>query len=223
MNELHTPRRGRKTIPGVNDIETLHPALAAEWDAEKNAPLTPSLVSSGSAISVWWRCPEGHGYRAPVYSRAVGCGCPYCAGKRADPGKTDIAFLYPELMPEWNDERDPHTILPSSHKMIRWRCARGHDYEAMPYSRVRGSGCPYCMNRRVMPGFNDLASAEPNVAAEWHPDLNGALGPENVTRGCTKKVWWRCRFGHEWRATVYSRTREKKAGCPYCTGRYRSR
>ena len=151
-------------------------------------------------------------YRYPPYAR-----------RDALPEQLDIAAMYPELMPEWDDERDPHTVLPSSHKMIRWKCSRGHTYEAMPYSRVRGSRCPYCTNRRVLPGFNDLATVEPAVAAEWHPDLNGGLTAQDVTRGSTKKIWWRCRFGHEWRAAVYSRTREKRAACPYCTGRYRER
>ena len=137
--------------------------------------------------------------------------------------RADIAFLYPELMPEWDDDRDPRMILPGSHKMIGWRCPRGHRYQAMPYSRVRGSGCPYCTNRKVLRGYNDLATTDPDAADEWHPSLNGSLTVYDVTRGCTKRIWWRCRFGHEWRATVYSRTRARRAGCPYCTGRYKAK
>ena len=148
--------------------------------------------------------------RAPRYAR-----------RNSDAERLDIAAQYPELMSEWDDERDPASILPSSHKMIRWRCALGHTYEAMPYARIRGNGCPYCANRKVLVGFNDLATLCPGVAAEWHPTLNGELTPAQVTRGCTKKVWWRCALGHEWRAAVYSRTREKAAGCPFCTGRYK--
>ena len=153
-----------------------------------------------------------HPYKFPRYTRHWDLDAP-----------ADIASQFPELMPEWADERDPATILPNSHKYIKWCCPLGHRYEAMPYARVRGTGCPYCANRKVLPGFNDLASADPEVAAEWHPDLNGELTPSDVTRGNTKRVWWKCRFGHEWRATVYSRTRERKAGCPYCMGRYRDK
>ena len=43
--------------------------------------------------------------------------------------------------------------------------------------------CPYCTNRKVLAGFNDLATLEPAVAKEWHPTLNGALTPEMVTAG----------------------------------------
>ena len=52
----------------------------------------------------------------------------------------------------------------------------------------RGNGCPYCANRKVLPGFNDLATAAPLVAKQWHETLNGALTPEMVTAGSHKKA-----------------------------------
>ena len=70
----------------------------------------------------------------------------------------DLASNYPELLPEWDDEVDPASVLPGSHRQIRWKCPRGHSYTAMPYARVRGTGCPYCANRKVLAGFNDLAT-----------------------------------------------------------------
>ena len=66
-------------------------ALAAEWDAEKNAPLTPEQVTIGSHQEVFWRCPHGHSWKAVVYSRtgARPSGCSVCAGRtravRCDP------------------------------------------------------------------------------------------------------------------------------------------
>lgn len=33
----------------------------------------------------------------------------------------------------------------------------------------RNRNCPYCANRRVLKGFNDLSSVCPAVAKEWHP------------------------------------------------------
>ena len=40
--------------------------LAVEWDSEKNAPLTPQNVTPGSHKIVWWRCQNGHSYRAII-------------------------------------------------------------------------------------------------------------------------------------------------------------
>lgn len=58
----------------------------------------------------------------------------------------------------------------------------------------------------VQKGFNDLAAKAPDVAAQWHPTLNGNLTPEMVTSGSHRRVWWQCPLGHTWKAFVYSRT-----------------
>jgi hypothetical protein len=57
-----------------------NPELAATWDYEKNAPLLPEHVSPNSRRSVWWICPSGHSWQAPVHRRSKGAGCPYDAG-----------------------------------------------------------------------------------------------------------------------------------------------
>ena len=66
--------------------------------------------------------------------------------------------------------------------------------------------------------FNDLATVAPQIAAQWHSELNGSRTPEMVTAGSKKKVWWRCGEGHVWQAVIYSRTGERKHGCPVCAG-----
>ena len=73
-----------------------------------------------------------------------------------------------------------------------------------------------------MPGFNDLASQQPKVAAEWAQDLNGALTPEMVTTGSHKKVWWRCSEGHVWRSVIFTRARGTFCSCPVCAGKVRA-
>ena len=86
---------------------------------------------------------------------------------------------------------------------------------------VNGSGCPYCAGRKALPGFNDLATLEPKVAAQWHPTLNGGLTPSMVTAGSHRKVWWACSAGHAWKAAVYARAGPQKNGCPVCAGKAR--
>ena len=76
-----------KLIKGVNDLKTLNPELAMEWDAEKNTDRNPEDVMPGSGIRVWWKCKEGHSWDAIINTRAVrGNGCPYCEGRKAWPG-----------------------------------------------------------------------------------------------------------------------------------------
>ena len=79
---------------------------------------------------------------------------------------------------------------------------------------MEGVGCPYCSNRRVLAGFNDLATTHPDLAAEWHPHRNGDLRPDAVTAGFRGKVWWRCERDHEWEAQVIKRVRRRS--CPHC-------
>ncbi len=62
---------------------------------------------------------------------------------------------------------------------------------------------------------NSLAAVEPKIAAEWHPTKNGKLTPRDVTFGAVKRVWWRCKFGHEWHLGVTGRT-HRQTGCRQC-------
>jgi len=67
-----------------NSILKTHPLIAAEWDYEKNHPLTPENFSYGSGYSVWWICPKGHNYKRKLNTRTShGTGCPYCSGRRS--------------------------------------------------------------------------------------------------------------------------------------------
>ena len=181
-------------------------------------------VAAGSHRRVEWTCPRGHVWTARADAVSRGTGCPFCAGKRALPGRTDLATTHPWLLAEWDaakNELPPTGVSAGSHKPIWWRCARGHSWQAAPYSRAKGAGCPYCTNRRILVGFNDLAATHPGLAKEWDTARNLPLTPEEVTFGSNRRVWWRCPRGHVWRAAVFSRTRKKAAGCPVCNGRFR--
>ncbi len=215
----------RALLPGINDLATTHPELARQWHPAKTEAW-PHDVMAGTRRKVWWRCDRGHEWQAAVSSRAVGTGCPVCAGKTAIPGENDLASLFPAIAAQWHPTRNggltPEKLTPYSNKKAWWLCPLGHEYTAAVAARITDrSGCPYCAGRKVLPGFNDLATLEPKVAAQWHPTLNGALTPEQVTTGSHKKVWWECPNGHIWKAVIYSRAGpgSRKCGCPVCAGR----
>ncbi|MBQ8623595.1 MAG: zinc-ribbon domain-containing protein [Oscillospiraceae bacterium] len=81
-------------------------------------------------------------------------------------------------------------------------------------NRAKGRGCPYCSGKKILSGYNDLATTNPNLATEWHPDKNGVLLPTMVSPGSHKKVWWLCKKGHEWQASIENRS--KGSSCPIC-------
>ena len=39
---------------GFNDLASMYPNLASEWNYEKNGSLTPQMVTCGSTKNVWW-------------------------------------------------------------------------------------------------------------------------------------------------------------------------
>lgn len=214
----------REIRPADNSLATKYPQLAAQWHPTKNGPLTPEQIPPGTIRKVWWRCEKGHEWQAGVASRVSGCGCPVCAGKKVIAGENDLASRFPIIAAQWCPEKNgsltPRQVTPSSNKKVWWRCELGHDYQASIAARtVNGSGCPYCTGRKVLPGFNDLATLEPKLAAQWHPTLNGSLTPEMVTTGSHRRAWWICGLGHVWKAAIYSRTEPQKCGCPICSGR----
>lgn len=213
----------RTLRPGENDLASCFPELAKQWHPVHNGNLTPADVLPGSHRRVWWLCAKGHVWRAQVSARVAGSGCPVCAGKQVAPGQNDLATQRPELAKQWHPTRNgaltPQKVLSCSNRKVWWVCELGHAYQAAISARVvQSSGCPYCAGRRVWPGFNDLATLEPELAEQWHPTLNGKLTPQMVTVGSHRKVWWCCDLGHVWKAVIYSRTGERRSGCPICAG-----
>jgi len=213
---------GKRPVVGETDLATLFPNLAREWHPTKNGELRPTDLTAGSDKKVWWRCDKGHEWEARINTRTLGGGCPVCSGRQVIPGVNDLATWSPALAGEWSDRNGaltPQQVRPFSNKKVWWECERGHLWQATVNARVsNASGCPYCANRKVLPGFNDLATREPRLAAQWHPSLNGALTPQQVVPGSHEKVWWICPEGHSWQATVVSRSGKKKPGCPICAG-----
>ena len=207
-------------LPGFNDFATLNPKAASEWDTDKNFPLTPSTIGTGSGKNVWWRCEFGHSWQAQVATRKRGGGCPVCSGKIVFQGFNDFASLFPELLTEWdytkNGALSPHVLSPNTSKKVWWICEKSHRWTASIGKRTRGSKCPYCFGYSVLPGYNDLSTINPTLAAEWNPDKNEGLTPDMFTVSSGKAVWWRCSFGHSWRATIANRN--KGNGCPVCAG-----
>ena len=214
---------GRQLLPGENDLASVCPELAKQWDAARNGNQRPQDVLPGTEKKVWWICERGHHWRAAISMRTRSLsGCPVCAGKQVLPGFNDLASQKPALAAQWDAARNgtltPEQVTPASNRKAWWRCEKGHSFQAVIASHANGSGCPYCTNKKVLAGFNDLVTAEPKIAAEWHPTRNGALTPGMVTAGSRKKVWWQCSCGHIWSARIGARTGAQRSGCPVCAG-----
>jgi rubrerythrin len=140
-----------KLIVGVNDLQTINPILAEEWDFSKNE-LKPNEVFSNQNIKVWWIGKCGHNWQSSISTRnALKCGCPYCS------------------------------------------------------------------NKKILIGFNDLASKRPDLVEEFDYSKNGNLSPENIIYKSYTRVWWKCKkCNYEWQTRVVDRS-DNNRNCPYCS------
>ena len=190
--------------------------ICMEWNEEKNRDLSPYNFTQGSNKKVWWKCKEGHEWQASVSDRTRGNGCPICSNKKTLKGYNDLSTTHYELSKEWHPTKNgdllPDSITYGSGKKVWWKCKEGHEWEASIVNRVRDRNCPICSNKQILKGYNDLSTTHYELSEEWHPTKNGDLLPDSVTYGSGKKVWWKCKEGHEWEAIISSRV--KRRGCP---------
>lgn len=208
-------------IKRSDTLQTMNPELAQQWHPTKNGQLKPQDVSTGSGKKVWWLCSNNHEWEAVINSRNRGMGCVYCAGQRPT-AERNFATAYPELLKEvdWvmNENFDPTKITPRANKKIWWKCDKGHSWQATVTNRTRrqfDNACPFCLNRKLG-DHNSLAQLRPDIAKDWHPSKNKTLSPHNVIAGGSKKVWWQCKHGHEWQASIGIRV-HSGTGCPKCS------
>lgn len=193
---------------GANDLFTLFPDIAKEaygWD--------PSTITCGSALKKFWQCREGHVWEATVANRtARRSGCPFCAGQKPLQGKNDLLSLCPDIAKEaylW----DPSNYCSRSSQRKAWKCELGHVWLARIKCRVRDlTGCPVCSGRKILPGFNDLATLNPSLARQAY-----GWDPSTIGLGSKSKQKWQCSCGHIFEAQVQNRSKKNNpTGCPEC-------
>lgn len=211
-------------LPGFNDLATVKPKLAAQWDYDKNYPLTPSGIAPTTKQPIWWMCPNGL-HSSWLSKRRSSADCPVCLNQVLLTGFNDVASKNPELAAQWhptlNGEKIPELTLAGGRQKIWWLCDEGHHWEAGIYTRVK-NGCPFCGFKRLWPGFNDLATVNPGLAAEWHPSKNGKLTPRDLMSSVSTIVWWLCPAGHDYQASPNGRSRvgpNGRRGCNVCANK----
>lgn len=218
-----------------------NPELLKEWNYKKNE-IDPHNISYGTNKKVWWKCNKcGNEWESVVKDRTKknkATGCPVCGKKRLSlyhstpiVGKNDLESQYPDLMIEWNYEKNgelkPSQFLKKSSYKVWWKCSIcGNEYEREIRSKVEsGLGCPLCsrkktgdINAKPIIGVNDLKTVYPKLLEEWNYEKN-INNPESYLARSNKKVWWKCKYGHEWEASIVNRA--KGRNCPICKKEYK--
>lgn len=213
-----------KVLAGFNDLASQYPNIAAEW-SDRNLPLLPTMVTAFANSKVWWKCKDcGNEWYTLISTRADGSRCPYCSGYTLLKGFNDLATTHPELAAEWSERNYPlmpDEVNAKSRHNVWWKCKTcGNEWKSVINARVKGTVCPVCADRAVLAGYNDLATTDRRLLAEWDYETNSLL-PTQVSRRSMKSVWWKCSLGHSWKAKISDRTiiGEK---CTVCEKEYRS-
>lgn len=204
-----------RVLPGFNDLATTNPGLAAQIHPDSKIK-ADEITEKNSHKKLLWLCKRGHSWLTTPSHRLEGDGCPYCSGRKPIVGETDLATTNPELASQIHPDSPikAHEVMKGSKAKLLWECPLGHSWKATVASRDQGRNCPYCAGKKVLKGFNDLATTHPKLASEISP--SSPVQPDEVTAGSNKKAIWKCESGHQWVCGIYRRT--SGSGCPECAG-----
>ena len=206
----------QKILPGFNDLKTKNPEIASQWHPALNGTVSVAEVGTRSSKKVWWVCDKQHEFEALISNRLTSAHCPVCYGRKVLAGFNDLLTINPELAKQWHpilNKMSPSEITFGSSKKVWWTCEKHHEWQATCPDR-KNSGCPYCGNKKVLIGFNNLSKTFPLSTKMWHPTLNNELTPNDFTAGSHKKVWWLGNCGHEWFRAIATQTQSEI--CPIC-------
>ena len=164
-----------------------------------------------------WRCALGHEWNAIPLNVARGHWCIICGNERQGRAKAHSIEMMRKIAASRSGQ-----CLSTSYKnnftRLRWRCARGHEWNAVPGSVVgsgkrKGSWCPICVGK--LPKAIALENLKQLAITR-----SGAL-LSSCYRDARTALRWKCAKGHEWRAVPAA----VKHGtwCPVCGGSFPSR
>ena len=158
-------KSGKKVLKGYNDLKTLKPDVAKEWNYEKNGDLTPDMFVCNSDKKVWWQCydvlfidktPIKLEWRSAIKDRVRAKSNPYKSGKMVLEGYNDLQTMNPELASQWhptkNGDLKPTQVTTGSYKKVWWLLSYDEpntgkhfkfEWCASIYGRNSGLGCPY--------------------------------------------------------------------------------
>lgn len=211
------PSKWFRSVHTVRDVRVREGDYG--WRLSPEYPDDQRINASTELVFV---CTEGGHRHTQTLGRKLARGqrCPYCSGKKASKGVNDFATMFPDAALLWDHKKNttsPGDYTPHSGKKVWWKCDLGHSWQASIDKISCGRRCPYCSGNKVLAGFNDLPTTNPELLGLWDFKKNDDLGvtPTDYTVGSGEKVWWRCHQGHSYYSRIVDRVR---FGCPYCAG-----
>lgn len=213
--------QGKRAVPGVNDITTTHPYIAAQWMTEKNPDVDIRDVTITSGREVWWRVEEcGHEWKGQVRYRKSAA-CAPCERGHAIEGANDVLTLRPVLAAYFDADESPDVRLNEcvlgSSRDVNWACPTCHHkwHNQIRHISTYAEPCPRCDGREVTPGVNDAATLHAHLLPEVDEDVQPASVLVGMTPSNGARIGWKCAKGHTWGARLVDRV-TYTSGCPDC-------
>ncbi len=237
------PQQQSQQLDKGPNTSLLAEELQTQWHEKLNMHLGNILIRPGSGCKVWWpcdKCPDGlpHIWKAAVFNRTYGRGCPFCSGRAVCQHNT-LATKAPEVALFWDAKKNhpmsPDQVTVNGHMRAHWKCnVCLHEWQASVFNKVCGkTGCPRCVKANGNMPADGIKQKQPTFARakhtllqQWDHDKNRENGnfPENTSLQSHKLIWWQCYecpegTVHSWQARASSRTSfGRPAGCPCCVG-----
>ncbi len=208
-------------IKGTNTFADIYPELVQYW-SDKNER-KPDDIFYNSSLWFQWHCPDcGGDYGAYIKDRTKeDFECPYCGDRLILPGFNSLAVKNPTLAKCWAESNnvDADHVLYKASRDAFWICADcGGEYRSrLSYILEGKSTCPYCENRRALPGGNTLKAIYPSIAAMWS-DSNELDSDHVLAEGSLYAAWICPTCNGEYNARIKDVV-SQEADCPYCNNR----
>lgn len=195
-----------------------------EWDFEKNEELGLDIweVTKGTGKKMWWICNDcGSRYASSANSRSNGNNggtkCPYCNGNKKVNHTNSLASLIPHLVTQWifnKNIKNPYTIKSYSDEKAWWIGECGHEWETSVKNRSLGKNCPYCAGIKVLIGFNDMWTTNPELAKLLANTEDGY----KYMQWSSKRLNWKCPdCGEIIKNKTISNVNKHPLACPKCS------
>ena len=152
---------GKRIVPGINDLASKYPEIAAMWSGKNK--LSASEVAVKSTRKAFFKCRDcGQEFKAIIGNvvcavKNGNTGCPVCAGLKVVSSINDLASQCPEAAAMWSNKNKlpASKVAAKSDKKAFFKCRDcGQEFEAAINNIVRSvnnglTGCYDCKMRRI--------------------------------------------------------------------------
>lgn len=196
---LHPPRGRVRTEADRRERLAFLQALAAARGGK--------CLSWHYASTMTWSCAQGHEWEAKPHDVLRGQWCQRCALAYAHSRSRARGFARVQEIARQHGGACLSEAYTSVDELLRWRCAKGHEWEATANKIRHRSWCPECLAEpKVRLSIEDMKACAHERGGEC---LSSSYTDPTIP------LRWRCAEGHEWDA-LPEYVRLKGTWCPRC-------